>query len=94
MNPKSIATNFLQALAAARAAASVITIKLSLDPSLNLPTTDSTVEGKNWFNDIDPSQKYDFVVADLSFGMNRKKSNIGSSTINARENWIEPYCYL
>lgn len=89
MHPKSIVGNFVEALAASQLAESAITIKLSSDPSLDLPHAETVVEGFDWIDRVAPNRRYDFVVVDLPLGMGRKKIEIGGSTISARENWVE-----
>ena len=89
MQPKSIVGKFVEALAAFRFAESAIAIKLSNNPSLNLPDAETMVEGFAWLDGVEPSRSYDFVVVDLPLGMSRKKIDIGGSTISARGNWVE-----
>ena len=89
MHPKSIVGNFVEALAASQLAESAIAIKLSSDPSLDLPYAETVVEGFDWIDRVAPNRRYDFVVVDLPLGMRRKKIEIGGSTISARENWVE-----
>lgn len=89
MHPKSIVGNFVEALAASQLTESAIAIKLSSDPSLDLPYAETVVEGFDWIDRVAPNRRYDFVVVDLPLGMGRKKIEIGGSTISARENWVE-----
>ncbi|WP_159342116.1 ATP-binding protein [Vreelandella aquamarina] len=89
MHPKSIVGNFVEALAAPQFAKSAIAIKLSSDPTLDLPDAETIVEGFDWIDRVDPNKSYDLVVVDIPLGMGRKKIEIGGSTISARENWIE-----
>jgi len=89
MHPKSIVGNFVKALAASQFAESAIAIKISSDPSLDLPDAETIVESFDWLESVGPNRRYDFVVVDLPLGMGRKKIEIGGSTISVRGNWIE-----
>ena len=89
MHPKSIVGNFVKALAASQFAKTAIAIKLSSDPTLDLPGAETIVEGFDWIDSVGPNKSYDLVVVDIPLGMGRKKIEIGGSNISARENWIE-----
>jgi len=89
MHPKSIVGNFVEALAASRFSESAIAIKLSNDPSLDLPDAETIVGGFDWLDGVEPSRRYDFVVVDLPLGMGRKRADIGGSAISVRGNWVE-----
>ena len=89
MNPKSIVGNFVEALAAYELSESAIAIKLSSEPSLDLPDAETIVEGFDWLDSVGPKRRYDFVVVDLPLGMGRKKIELGGSAISAQENWVE-----
>ncbi len=76
-------------LAASQFSESAIAIKLSSDPSLDLPDAETIVEGFDWPDSVGPNRRYDLVVVDLPLGMGRKKIEVGGSTISARGNWLE-----
>lgn len=89
MHPKFIVESFVEALAASQFSESAIAIKLSSDPSLDLPDAETIVEGFDWPDSVGPNRRYDLVVVDLPLGMGRKKIEVGGSTISARGNWLE-----
>jgi len=89
MQPKTIVDRFVQLLAASHDSGPSIVIKVSNDSALDLPYADKIAEGFDWEKGIETLGGYSFVVADLPLGMPRKRITIGSSSINARRNWVE-----
>ena len=89
MKPKSILGNFIKAIAASQFAESTITIKLSSELSFELPDVGTIIEGFDWLESVGSNRKYDLVVADLPFGMGRKRIEVGGSIVSSRRNWIE-----
>jgi hypothetical protein len=87
-NPKQILNDFIECSlkhsGSNNNALITITAYETIDPKL----FSTNFRGINWKDNLNEHDKFDYIVADLPFGMNRSKVIINSIEYKIRENWI------
>lgn len=86
---KLVVNSFISALADAIGSQNSLVIHMSDFGALNLDNPQSKVNGFRWLDSVPVETQYDFIVADLPFGMGREKLQVGCDEIAIRKSWCE-----
>lgn len=87
--PKLIVNSFVSTLADAIGSQNSLVIHISDFDALNLDTPQKHVYGLQWLDSVPAESQYDFIVADLPFGMGKDKLQTGCDEMMVRKNWFE-----
>lgn len=88
MDSKLIAGSFITSLAENLHSKHSLLISVSTDPSLEFTSASQKVSGLDWQEQLDGTEFFDFIIADLPLGMERERVKIGETTIMLRRNWL------
>ncbi|SDW48834.1 hypothetical protein [Thiocapsa roseopersicina] len=89
INQSSVLDGFVAALGEEIGSKNTLTIDVSGLGVLGLKCARKQVLGFQWMDSLPPECRYDYIVADLPFGMRREPTTVGNREIVLRKNWIE-----